>query len=362
MKNKRGFTLIELLAVLTLLIIIATIAFPNIVNQIKQNKNNEYNTFSSLIEQATELYVERNIADYPSLSQVGGVAFVPISSLIDANYIKADAIDPASETGASSYNVIVTTNSDKTKSYKYNGSKSLLSNYVQSGLILHYDAIENVGPLEQSSTTTLWHDLTTNAHNATVSGTWSGDNLLIDGTTINTGIDAATILSTNEDYTLSLIFKILTIPTASSTYGYTGVVFGAANSSGAGTVWIRSENNPNIDINNFVGTTGMLKYSKVITYREVPTDIYDISLVYSHTDNKIQTYLNGQLIDTKAALTGNFNALNNIVINGSGVYTGSYETGSLPSMRVYSAKIYDRALTKTEIETNHEVDQNRFEL
>ena len=87
MKNKKGFTLVELMAVIIIISLIAILTFPNIINQIKKSKQATTNNINDIVISAAKRYVADNPDKYNK-----DAFLIPISELIDNDYVKEDIV------------------------------------------------------------------------------------------------------------------------------------------------------------------------------------------------------------------------------------------------------------------------------
>ena len=133
-------------------------------------------------------------------------------------------------TGSFNYNGKIITETD-TKGNKIT-HKEHINRYVNSGLILHYDGIDNTGNGHDSSST-IWKDLSGNNNDGTLtsfaSPSWDNKGLTFNGTSdyIVTNLNPKEELG--ENFTISANFKI------TDTSNYRGV-WGYHESSGGGIV------------------------------------------------------------------------------------------------------------------------------
>ena len=85
--------------------------------------------------------------------------------------------------------------------------------------------------------------------------------------------------------------------------------------------------------------------------------------IFDYENKKIIAYIDGKKF---GQISFNQNEedyyqkqLGNITINGLGISTGN-PRATYSNMNVYSANIYNRALTEAEVKQNYEVDKYRF--
>ena len=91
MKKNNGFTLIELLAVIIILAAIALVAFPVLLNTIKNSENQIDETTEKLVINATKLYIDDNLNDYPKTN--GNIYCISFDNLIANKYMEKGIIE-----------------------------------------------------------------------------------------------------------------------------------------------------------------------------------------------------------------------------------------------------------------------------
>jgi len=250
--------------------------------------------------------------------------------------------------------------------------------YVQDGLMLHYDGINNTGN-GHSETTDTWKDLSGNGNDGTLKGTnyleesgWKSDCLKMDGIDdwVDTGLDGKTTFTPQDDFTMSIVFDFNTLTnegntssTVVSDNGDTGVLLGSPVSFGGYAIyWItRKSDNENISIESAIRDRDT--FMRFSTSRSIQINTKTTAtLVYSYTQKKVSMYVNGELL-SEQAFDGEFKVLldGNIAINKPNIMRGDYKT-NYADLNVYSARIYNRALTADEIKQNQKVDRQRFEV
>ena len=255
---------------------------------------------------------------------------------------------------------IQTSNGRRINAYTetYNG-------YIQDSLVLWYDGYANTGHTRSNSSTT-WKDLSGNNNDGTLNGgTWNYNYLSFDGVddTVLTNMYLANDLPADSDRTLSITLKINSVPYTNTTYGNTGVLFGGAHYSGMGIVWLRKTQDSLIEIRGF--TRPSSNYGEPLILRDnFPTNILNITYVNKKDTKKLITYVNGVKIVDSNLVIGEYayaSTIGNIGINKAQIYSGNYST-SYANMNVYSAKIYNKALTEDEVMHNYLYDKQTFNI
>ena len=252
---------------------------------------------------------------------------------------------------------------------KVSAYRNVANGYVQNGLLLLYDAISNTGTTRSTSTTT-WKNLVSNSYNGTItSGTW-GTNYLSLGVSskVDTGINLVNTFTLSDNTTYEIVMKANSWPNTDTQYGNTGIIFGMVHYGGYGVIWTRSttESNALIFGSKRKNTGDLMSMVYGTEKVSAPSSVLSYSLVDDNTStNKMYWYNNGNLLSSSSSITGQsydiFLDDKIIGINKYGVYGGSY-VGTGLSMNVYSARLYNRALTEEEIYHNYLVDKERFGL
>jgi len=222
--------------------------------------------------------------------------------------------------------------------------------YIQDGLIAHWDGIENVerGGGHNSSST-VWKDLTNNGYDGELTNlvSWNNDSLLITKDCIPCVVPngIGSVLHT----------KIFTIEVVNlgSDRNRRGTIFGNYNADGGngfniewrygnGTIYTyRAYFNGSPDISTTKQYAANTKQSITLTLRENDLKMYyDAVIFYSRSTQTIRApgitkyCLGGEMGRGNMAARGN----------------------------LYCVRIYNRDLTATEIAHNYRIDKIRFEL
>ena len=230
------------------------------------------------------------------------------------------------------------------------------NDYAKYGLILHYDAINNTGN-GHSNTTTVWKDLSGNGNNGTLtnfnnttSSGWSDNYLLFDGV---------------DDKVLTELFNSTGDFTIEIKVADTEIV-SALNYGGCFTIntWSTSVTEPSIIcFQNLNGSTRLFG-TLVPPQENLPYDERTFAMVNINKDtlsmtkskDKIVSYYNGNVIATSAETS----YITRLFLDNIKLYIGNYNGGAYIKQKVYSMRIYNRALTEDEIEQNYKVDKIRF--
>ena len=236
--------------------------------------------------------------------------------------------------------------------------------YVQDSLVLWYDGYANTGKARDNTTTT-WKDLSGNNNDGTLNGgVWNYNYLSFDGVddTVSTNMYLADALPSNSDRTLSITLKINSVPYTNTTYGNTGILFGGAYYGGMGIAWYRDTSSESFTLDGFTRASGET-YNIFGTFN-YPTNVLNLTYVNNPSNNKAFIYLNGVKVKESSSTTGSYtyaSTIGNIGINKAQIYGGNYAT-SYANMDVYSAKIYNKALTDEEVLHNYLYEKQTFNL
>jgi hypothetical protein len=212
-----------------------------------------------------------------------------------------------------------------------------IERYVKNGLVLHYDGINNTGT-SHSTTTNIWKDLSGNGNDATLqsfdynsSSGWLNNGLKFDGN--NDFVSSIyNIPNSYNQYTMDIVYK----PTV---YRYSEITFNSI-----GFKWRVSGQNPYVnywDISNNPNSTSF-------NFTPVLNSVHTFSINYNGSIMKL--YINNQLLNLiNKTITLRSNST---LVIGLGM---EKVTGN-----VYSIRIYNRALTDSEVTQNYQVDVERF--
>ena len=228
--------------------------------------------------------------------------------------------------------------------------------YIQDGLVLYLDGINNTGN-GHSNTTTTWKDLSGNGNdatlynmtNSTISG-WQEDGLRFDGVD-----DFATVdITSTPDVTIEVIVK-MNKQVSTDFYGIAGWQHWNADIPRIGI--FRNGENLQFYSTNAEESAGTSKKYNISDY----DSIYYATLVSSASNKKFVNFINGIKV-------GNFSNVNVATLEtqhlfGIGDYAnGSHQYEGVRSLNgtIYSVRVYNRALTDAEIKHNQRIDKKRY--
>mgnify|MGYP004563438739 CR=1 FL=1 len=213
---------------------------------------------------------------------------------------------------------------------------------VKDGLIRYYDGNNNSG-YSHSSNTTIWKDLSGNYDGEVISSTWENNSIVLDGTNsyVNIGnIDNLTAF-TLEAYLIVSSYDVQKTVNIISNYESTGIA-----------LYYGTDGIPRFIITKDGGT----KITLAGKDKHQTNDVHTITGTFDGTTAKL--YIDSVLVDTKEVGNTVIKSANNtpMVIGCNPNPTGC-DTGYNLNGKVYSAKIYNRALTETEIKQNMNADR-----
>ncbi len=346
MKNKNGFTMVELLGIITIIGVLLIMTVPSLTSTLKNSTQKEYDDFIDNLLIAAETYVESNRDSYKSLDSPGGRALISIQTLIDNDLIDKVVIDPKTDEEIPTYYTITAVKEeDGTITYAYNSEDASINGYVQSDLILLYDGYNK--PLND-----VWQDISGNNNDGNLNGfdenSWQGDSLAFDG---------------NDDY-IELGDKLSDLFNNSATIEMV-IYFEPTKIQSVLIGNYPATNSINIEKGNLTYQSRIWYNNGVVDYT-TPNDFYSLatktnsSYVFDKINQTFKFYYNSnyKYQTTSTEFTNNY-AFTNVKI-GSDNRDNSNEV-SLKG-KIYSVRIYDRALSEAELIQNYKVDQIRFGL
>ena len=213
--------------------------------------------------------------------------------------------------------------------------------YDTSGLVSFWDAKDNVGEGQHSSTTNIWKNLVAGEQDLTLNkSVWSGDALLCDGTEKSGSYGTAA----REWKSLEVLFR-------NEKYDANAFLFSSGNSRYCVLATTRTQwyNYYGVYAGNFdrpfSKTFGGLHSLSCATTYDVPTN----ATVYLDGEKMKYEYKNGRSNDLD-----NWGA-------GSVVGVGGRSNGGQNFKgRIYAARLYDGALSKERVLQNNKIDKVRY--
>ena len=216
--------------------------------------------------------------------------------------------------------------------------------YIQNGLVLHYDGINNTGD-GHSNTTDVWRDLSRNHNDGIANGSnlWNENRIVFDGNNEWVNCDK----QNHEQITLSVVFEADNLQTNEydllCNYQNGGYGIGINNKKLEFKVYIQGISNP-ITISSNSDITSNTKYHIVGTYDKT----------------FLRLYINGNLVKTQEQ-PGEIKMTNNNTVMAIGMNPlgNQFERNQFFG-KIYSAAIYDRAINSEEILQNYKIDNERY--
>lgn len=227
-----------------------------------------------------------------------------------------------------------------------------ISDYTNDGMILHYDGINNVGQGDKKHdlNATTWKNLCedTNAqHDGVLSPTgitWGNDYLYFDG--LDDWVNAGVI---NTDYqTIEVVVSI------DSNKNYNSCIIGDWENGGGG----------------IAASTGKKFFSKYYINEQYYTNdnsvnMFDLIKKYvltiTYDGNRITTYINGEQLIDSTTVSGVIKSNNTVMALGVDPQSNT-ATGHFLNGKIYSARVYNHALTADEVKQNYNTDKIRFNI
>ena len=242
------------------------------------------------------------------------------------------------------YRIIIKYNDKTFASMRFNKGDV----YVQNGLIVQLDAINNTQN-GHSNTTTTWMDLTGQNNNAVLYNNpiWNNNSITFDGTTNYAIITNTENLDLSEGVTLEARIKILS--QTGKTNGIMDLI-GNWDTYGFGMQYY--------DTSIFKSNMYVANQWKTInnTSLSPEQEFYTVVVTYN---NAAQTlYINGTQVATETYTSSTISSSSVPIALGGNPNTSSMDTFS--NIEIQNVLIYDRALTYEEVQRNYQVDMIRY--
>ncbi len=229
---------------------------------------------------------------------------------------------------------------------RVNAYEDPLNGYIQNGLAVWYDGINNTSTTHSTNTAT-WRDLSGSNYNGTVNGaSWGNNYLSFDG--LNDWVSIRELNYAN--------------PTVEVVYEISG--------NGAASTQYLVSNHETGGYGLYTNQTGTILYtltyiSENSAYSNITTSVvknikYSISTTYDGSYLKL--YKAGSMWDFKNVVGSIVNPTSSTIVALGTNPSGSVAAGSYLKGKIYSVRIYNRALTSHEVEHNYKIDKVRFGL
>lgn len=226
--------------------------------------------------------------------------------------------------------------------------QTITKEYAKNGLLLHYDAINNIGEGDDkhSTTTNVWKDLSGNENDAQLknfddnSNKWGDNCLQLDGINDYAEVaDNSTITPTAQ--TIEVVFN----RTGNTEHLGRGIIFVKWNGY---TVELNPINSNNQFTVAYGRNNGYLNSNKMLSLNR------PYALTLTHEQNLSKMYIDTNYENQQEVVPMNYTSTNLLI--------GKYNDTTLTKGNIYAIRMYNRALTQDEIKSNYEIDKIRFEL
>ena len=370
-RKNNGITLVALVITIVLLLIIASISITGTMRGQKQTQKSVALTELNMVQHAIlERYTKLTKETLPGQSvtstqlqqeideieEKSGATIALKGNTEDYKLLDFEALqDLGMENYKSEYIVNYSTGEviDITRQVTEDGTVLYISssdteelNYVKEGLVLHLDGINNTGN-GHSNTTTMWKDLSgndgklNNYDNTDYSGRFE-NGISFDG--INDVIEVA------ESDTISPKEQTIEIILQKD---------GDSNTTDGRQIFFVKWKGYTMEINknntiSYGRNSGYLTYltsNKTINLSE------KYSIVAKHENNISRLYINNIFEKEQNVQPIAYSMMKTITIGNYAGNGGQYLNG-----KIYSIRMYNRALTDSEMEHNYEIDKERFNL
>lgn len=215
--------------------------------------------------------------------------------------------------------------------------------YVEDGLILQYDGIDNTSNGHDNSST-IWKDLSGNNNNGIIGGhiKWGENHLIFNG--MNTWVNCNK--HDNSKFTIDVLCKYDSISTGSENY----VVAGNAEAGGFIVDQYQGKNMFNV----YAGGQWNANFGNECN-KDV---IHHFTGVF---DGESSKFYEDSVLINNIPITGEYKLpeLNTVLSIGSNP-RGNSEGFLFFVGKIFAVRFYNRALTSDEINKNHKQDQKRF--
>lgn len=239
--------------------------------------------------------------------------------------------------------------------YNYMGNKTTdTGNYAASGLLLHYDGINNSGTGVHNAFSSTWMDLSGNGNNGVLK------NMSLTSTETSGWIENGLVFDGNDDGVfigdqLSTIFKFsntIEVTVSKSVLNNVDLLLGNCSSTNC--------TDYSLDVNNAMKVSfNGAKFVKSTDTPSVTTDaITTLTFVYNKELGTITTFINGlkgEIFNSTEII--NFSELFNQVWLGRNSAAGATAFKGI----IYSLRIYSYALSDSKIYSNSTIDKIRFQ-
>ena len=226
---------------------------------------------------------------------------------------------------------------------------SAQSAVTTNGLVAYVDALNN-STNGHSNTTSIFRDLSNSGnYGSLIGGTWGSDYLKLNGSSdwVNLGEISSNYMTLETTFSLDKITNNTNIEILNNLhYGGAGIYISASGC-------IQAEFHIGGAYQNLISTT------KVETNK-----IYNVSASYNGSEAVL--YINGQKVDS-ISIKGTIGKPQNdtvmaLGINPQGSDVDPYVSQAYFNGKIYTARVYNRSLTETEVKQNYWQDCMRYDI
>ncbi len=224
-----------------------------------------------------------------------------------------------------------------------------LALYVQNGLLVQYDALNNTGSGHDSKATT-WKNLAQNdSYDAQIHGASIESNCIsLDGIDDWIGIGQ---IDTNSPLTLEATIKFNDFSKGQNRI-FSNTLYGGI------AIWVNNKNNLELYIGSKTTESASNNYFDFIAPFEITQEIVHVAVTFDGTSVKV--YINGEKKGEKL-FTGIYVKPEKNTIMVLGVEPDEEKpVGYFSNMNIYSCRIYKKGLTEEEIKNNYQLDKQRY--
>lgn len=356
---KKGFTLIEVISAVVILSIIALIVIPIVNRNISESREKLYNRQVVTIEQAAQKWFALNS---DNLSDDSFPYSLTLATLKSTGLIeKGDVKNPKDDTFMTGCVLIAFNNAYSQYTYEYKDVcpadepdtpdvPDETPNYVTSGLLVWYDGIANDGfdntHKDNTSNLLTWKDLSGNGNDGVLTNItldqdsgWGSNYLHLDG--VNDFVNIGELNRGNITIEIVLKYDVLGVSVPMGNPENGGYYFSINNNLASFRVYV---DGTEATATSTTATQIDKMYSLSGSYDSINVNFYENAIKYS--------IIKPGNIGTTA--------------NNTRFIIGANPAGATPTVsqflngKVYSVRVYNRALTETEVLNNYQVDRDRF--
>ena len=333
--KKNGFTLVELIGVLVILGLIATFSVPALTKTMKDSSEKQYNEYLKNITLAAENYFHSETD-----GTLNGKYFIKIKTLYDSGYLKKEKNPKTNEDTNENSTVMISKNEDGTEKYELLELDATETGYVSDGLLVHYDGYHK-------PENNVWNDLSGNGNNGTLynfsENEFNNNSISFDGVNDYVGIGEINI----PYITYEILFA--------NKYNNTTQKHLLSDAENGGCALL-------INSGKKIGASCYLEdgYKNIYGFDLVDNELHTATLTYD--GSYLELHIDGKKVSSLKNNGGIGLPVNNTILAISGNPSGKNVNIQFFSGKVYSVRIYNRALTDEEIKNNYNVDKYRFDV